>query len=122
MTEITRAATRRGRLSWWIRGLYAVLFLSVLALATLLVGEIVYAFESDRDEHDTHSHGFYGPIFDLAWLVFLPSALITLIAGVGTLVVGGLRRAEATIRYGRWALGYCLVAVGVIVLAETLGS
>jgi hypothetical protein len=99
-----------------------VLFLSALALATLLVGEIVYAFESDREEHETHSHGFYGPIFDLAWFVFLPSTLITLIAGIGMLVVGGLRRAKDMIRYGSWALGYCLVAVMVIVLDETLAS
>ena len=120
MSEITRAETKRERSPWWIRGLYAVLFLSALALATLLVGEIVYAFESDRDEHETHGHGFYGPIFDLAWLVFLPSALITLISGVGTLLVGGLRGAAAATRYGLSALGYCLVAVLVIVLAETL--
>ena len=44
---------------WWLQSLYALLLLSVVALVTLLVGEIYYAFEDAQ----TRRHGDWGPIF-----------------------------------------------------------
>jgi ABC-type Fe3+ transport system permease subunit len=98
---------------WWLQSLYALLLLSVVALVTLLVGEIYYAFE---DAHTgQHDHGVWGPIFDLAWFVFVPTLLASLVAGLIALVVGwALHRASLT-RYGIRAIGYCSFAIAVVV-------
>jgi hypothetical protein len=100
--------------------LYGLVLLSALALATLVIGEVVYAFESDDHEHETHDHGFYGPIFDAAWFVFLPTAAMTLVAGAVALVVGVGRRQVGLAKYGGCALGYVAVSVLVVTLVEAL--
>ena len=98
---------------WWLQSLYAVLLLSAVALVTLLVGEIYYAFE---DAHTgQHDHGVWGPIFDLAWFVFVPTLLASLMAGLIALIVGwAVHRASLT-RYGIRAIGYCSFAIAVVV-------
>ena len=104
---------------WVIRALYGVLVVAAAALLLLVVGEIVYSFE-DAHEHEAHSHGFYGPIFDGAFFVFLPTAFVTFVAGVAALVIGWLRPSSALRTYGALALGFCVVAVAVIVVEESL--
>jgi hypothetical protein len=121
MSEIAGTAAERARTPRWLRALYAVVLLSALSLATLLVGEVVYAFESEEHEHSRHEHGFYGAIFDAAWVVFLPTVLFSLVAGLAALVGGALARAAAVTRFGAWALGYCALAVLTVVMAESLG-
>jgi hypothetical protein len=99
---------------WWLQSLYALLVLSAVALVTLLVGEIYYAFE-DTHTDAAHDHGVWGPIFDLAWFVFVPTLLASLVAGLIALVVGwALHRASLT-RYGIRAIGYCSFAIAVVV-------
>ena len=102
---MAEAAGARAWSSWLLRGLYALLLLSALALATLVAGDIVYALKSGSEEHRDY------PIFDLAWPVFLVSLPLTLLAGVGALVSGRLRGSVALTRYGAWSLGYCAFAV-----------
>jgi hypothetical protein len=104
---------------WALRALYGVLVVATVALLLLVVGEIVYSFE-DAHEHETHSHGFYGPIFDGAFFVFLPTALFTFVSGLAALVTGWIRRSPALRTYGALALGFCAVAVCVIVVEESL--
>jgi hypothetical protein len=111
-----------GSLPWWLQVFYALLAISALALATLVVGEIVNAFESNGDEADTHHHPWYDRIFDAAWFIFIPSFLIALVAGAAGLVVGKLRGMHALTAYGMRALAYCGSAVVIVVLAEALGS
>ena len=94
---------------WWLQSLYALLLLSVVALVTLLVGEIYYALEN------TQTDGTWGAIFDLAWFVFVPTLLASLVAGLIALVVGwAIHRASLT-RYGIRAIGYCSFAIAVAV-------
>jgi hypothetical protein len=97
--------------------LYAVLLLSAVALATLVVGDIIHSFESPHDEEHEHDN----VLLDLAWPVFLLGTLITLVSGVVTMVAGRLRRRAALTRYSVRALGYCVLAVLVVVLVEILG-
>ena len=104
---------------WALRALYGVLVIAAVSLLLLVVGEIVYSFE-DAHEHETHSHGFYGPIFDGAFFVFLPTAFVTFVAGLVALVTSWLRPSSALRTYGALALGFCVVAVGVIVVEESL--
>jgi hypothetical protein len=125
MTNIAGAAQKLGSLPWWLQALYAVLAVSALALATLVVGEIVDAFESNSVEDGTqhpHHHASYDRIFDAAWVVFVPSFLIALIAGATGLVAGKLRGSRALTAYGARALAYCGSAVVIVVLADALGS
>ena len=111
-TEIVGVPLRSVR-PWWLQSLYALLLLSAVALVTLLVGEIYYAFE--HAHAGAHDHGFWGSIFDLAWFVFVPTLLASLVAGLVALVVGwALHRASLT-RYGIRAIGYCSFAIAVVV-------
>jgi hypothetical protein len=109
------ARTRRG--SWTLRSLYAVLAVSALALATLFLGDILAAFE-DAEEHEKHDHFF---LFDLAWPVFLVSFLVTLIAGLGALVVGRVRSSRPARTFGVRAVPYCAFAVAAVIFAEAAG-
>jgi hypothetical protein len=118
MTDIAGIPASSARTPLWLRCLYAVVVVSAVALATLLLGEVVYSFE--EHEHGQHEHGFYGPIFDAAWVVFVPTALFALVAGLVAVIVGTLRRSAALIRFGSWALGYLAVAIAVVVAVETL--
>jgi hypothetical protein len=118
MTDIAGIPASTRRTPLWLRCLYAVVVVSALALATLLVGELVYSFE--EHEHGEHEHGFYGPIFDAAWVVFLPTALFALVAGLAAAVTGLLRRAGGLTRFGAWALGYVTLAAAVLVIVEAL--
>jgi hypothetical protein len=99
---------------WWLQSLYALLLLSAIALVTMLIGEIYYAFEHAHTEA-AHDHGFWGSVFDLAWFVFVPTLLASLVAGLIALIVGwALHRASLT-RYGIRAIGYCTFAIAVVV-------
>jgi hypothetical protein len=98
--------------------LYAVLLVSALAFAALIVKEIIAAFESgEHAEHGLHD----ARVFELAWPVFLLSGFVTLIAGVATLIASKLLASVALTHYAAWALGYCGLAVVVAVLVEVLG-
>jgi hypothetical protein len=116
------AAQRLGSLPWWLKALYAVLAVSTLALGALVVGEIVDAFESNGVEDNAHHHASYDRIFDVAWLVFVPSFVIVLVGGAIGLVAGKLRTSRPLTAYGARALAYCASAVVIVVLAEVLGS
>jgi hypothetical protein len=116
----TAAMHRPPARRWWLLVLYAVLVVAAVALLLMVVGEIVYSFEQDTHEHETHSHGFYGPIFDGAFFVFLPTVLLTFVAGLAALITGWLRRSPELRTYGTLALGFCAAAVGVIVVEESL--
>jgi uncharacterized membrane protein YhaH (DUF805 family) len=118
MTDVAGIPASPPRAPLWLRCLYAVVVLSAVALATLLVGEVVYSFE--EHEHGEHDHGFYGPIFDAAWVVFLPTALFALLAGLVALAVGVVRRSARVTRFGLSALAYVAVAAAVVVLVEAL--
>ena len=113
MTDIAGIPASRPRAPLWLRCLYGVVVVSAVALATLLLGEVVYSFEDHEDGE--HEHGFYGPIFDAAWVVFAPTALFTLVAGMVAVIAGMLRRSAGLIRFGSWALGYVAVAIAVLV-------
>ena len=118
MAEIAGGAIAGARRPLWLRALYAVLIVAALAFVILLIGEVVYALEADKEAHETHSHGFYGPIFDGAWVVFVPTFLISLVGGLAALGVGVIRRHSGAIRYGGTALAFCGVAVLVIAFIE----
>ena len=110
------------KLPWSLRVLYAMLLVSAVALLILVAGEIIKALESDEGElhEEGELHHFF--LFDLAWPVFLLSGLLTLAAGVVALPLGAVRNSPSTLRYGAWALGYCVVAVVVVIASEALGS
>jgi hypothetical protein len=118
LADIVGAALQNGR-AWWLQSLYATLLLSALSLVTLLVGEIYYAFE-DEDAVGAHDHGFWGPIFDLAWFVFVPTLLASLLAGLASLVAGGALHRSSLTRYGIRAIGYCSFAVAVVAAVAIL--
>jgi hypothetical protein len=118
MTDIAGIPASTRRTPLWLRCLYAVVVVSALALATLLIGEVVYSFE--EHEHGEHEHGFYGPIFDAAWVIFLPTALFAFVAGLAAVVAGLLRHAARLTRFGMWALGYVTLAVATVVIVEAL--
>ena len=120
MAETVATDAPRPARRWAVRILDGILVLAALALVLLVTGEIVYSFE-DAHERGEHEHGFYGPIFDAAWVAFLPTALVTFVAGAIALPVGWLRGRAELRRYGARALGFSAVAVLVVVLAELLG-
>ena len=92
--------------AWWLQSLYALLLLSAVALVTLLIGEIYYAFEADG--------GGWGPLFDLAWFVFVPTLVASLLAGPAALIVGWALHRSTLTRYGVRAVGYCSFAIAVV--------
>ena len=99
----------------WLQLMYAVLIVSSLAFAVLILGDVIAAFESvEHDEHGVHD----AKIFDLAWPVFVLSFLVTLSAGIAALIAGKLRRNAPSIRYSVWALGFCALAAVVVVVTE----
>ena len=113
MAEIAgRAAERRA--SWAIRTLYAVLALSALAFAGLIVGEVVYALEEDGHVHVEHDHGWYGPLFDAAWIVFLPTFALTLVKSI--LILKGVDQNWAQVIQG--TLIVVVVMVGGLALRQ----
>lgn len=120
MAEIAGVDLPRPATRWALRTLYGVLIVAAVSLAVLLMGEVVYSFE-DPEAHDEHDHGFYGPIFDGAWFVFLPAAIVTFVSGVVALAVGWLRDSVPVTRYGVRALGLVALSAAVIALAEMLG-
>ena len=61
-------------------------------------------------------------IFDIAWPVFVLSGLLALTTGVGGLAGGAMRRSPRAVRYGVWAVGYCALAVVVVIFSEALSS
>ena len=111
---IAEAEPGRARSSWWLRLLYAVLVVSALALVTLIAGDIVSGLES---EHGELHHLF---VFDLAWPVFVLSGLLVLSTGIAAVAYAAVRRGRAAMRYGAWALGYCILAVFAVALSEAL--
>lgn len=108
--------------AWWLRALHVELLVAVAALLTLLAGEIVYALEARGDEDHVHDHGLYGPIFDAAWVVFVPAFALALLGGVVALAAGALARNAAVTRYGIRATAFCAFALAVVALVEVLGS
>jgi uncharacterized membrane protein YhaH (DUF805 family) len=118
MTDIAGIPASTPGTPLWLRCLYAVVVVSAVALATLLLGEIVYSFEEHEDGE--HEHGFYGPIFDAAWFVFLPTVLFALIAGLVAVAAGIFRRSADVTRFGVSALAYVAVAVAAVVIVETV--
>jgi hypothetical protein len=111
---MAQAATRRIRHSWLLRAMYTVLLVAVLALALLLLQDVLTAVESEGGE----LHHLF--VFDLAWPIFLVAGLASLIAGVVSLIIGVLRADAGLTRYGALAVGFVLGAVLLIVAAEKL--
>lgn len=122
MSKIVGVAIEK--LPWSLRVLNAMLLVSAVALLILVAGEVVEALESEDGElHESEDgglHHFF--LFDLAWPVFLLSGLLALATGVVALVLGAVRHSPPTLRYGEWALGYCTLAVVVVVASEALAS
>lgn len=118
MADIVGTALQNGR-ARWLQSLYAMLLLSVLSLVTLLAGEIYYAFE-DAGAVGAHDHGFWGPIFDLAWLVFVPTLLASVLTGLAALIAGGALHRSSLTRYGIRAIGFCSFAVAVVAAVAIL--
>ncbi len=112
MADIVRVAVHNGR-AWWLQSLNAVLLLSAVALVTLLIGEAYYAYE-ERREAGANDHGVFGPIFDIAWYVFVPTLVASLVAGMVAVVVGALLHRRALSRYGTRAVAFCTLAVAVV--------
>jgi hypothetical protein len=98
--------------AWWLQSLYAVLLLSAVALVTLVIGEIYYAFEEQQT--GSRDPGLWGPIFDLAWFVFVPTLLASLVAGVAAWVAGWALRRPALTRYAIRAIGFCSFAIAIM--------
>jgi hypothetical protein len=111
MAEIVGVPLQSAR-AWWLQSLYALLLLSAAALVTLLVGEIYYVVEDARTGQ--HDHGVWGPVFDLAWFVFVPTLLASLVAGLAALIVGWALHRSSLTRYGVRAIGYCSFAIAVV--------
>lgn len=111
MSSTEASVDRTGRTPVWLKGLYAVGALSALAIALMLLKDLIQAVEGHEGElHDL-------PIFDIAWPVFVLSWLFTLIAGVVMSVVGAVRRTRPVLRFSAWALGYCLVSALIVAVA-----
>ena len=111
MAEIVGVPLQSVR-AWWLESLYALLLLSAAALVTLLVGEIYYVFEDAQTGRQDNA--VWGPIFDLAWFVFVPTLLASLVAGLAALIVGWALHRSSLTRYGIRAIGYCSFAIAVV--------
>jgi hypothetical protein len=115
VAEVTEDAHEQRR---WLRALYVLPVLTVVSLATLFAQDVVSEIEERRGEHGELHHLF---IFDLAWPVFVVSALLTVCTGLVALVAGRFRRRPGVARYGAWALGSVVLAVVAVVLAVAFG-
>ena len=71
MTEVAGPVVEARRPPWWLMLLYALPVLSAFALATLLVGDALAAYETDED-HGADLHHLFD--FDLAWPFFLAAS------------------------------------------------
>jgi hypothetical protein len=96
--------------------MYAVLLLAALSLVLLVLQDVLTAVEPEGGE----LHHLF--VFDLAWPVFLIAGLGSLIAAVAALVVGRLRSDVRLTRYGVWAVAFLVVALLLIIVAESLQS
>jgi hypothetical protein len=97
----------------WLKALYGVLVVSASAMAVMLVQELIKAFE----DTGPHEHGLHdAAIFDAAWPVFVVSGLFTLVAAVVMLIVGGVRRSRPALRYSAWAMGFCVLSIGLLAI------
>jgi len=94
----------------------AVLLLAALSLVLLVLQDVLTAVEPEGGE----LHHLF--VFDLAWPVFLIAGLGSLIAAVAALVVGRLRSDVRLTRYGVWAVAFLVVALLLIIVAESLQS
>lgn len=117
MAEVARPV-REARRPVVLVLLYALPVLSALALATLLVGDILSAIETDEHDGSDLHHIF---VFDLAWPVFLVSTALTVLMGAVALAAGRLRRDRRLLRLGAWSLGWFAVAVAIVVVAVATG-
>ena len=115
MTERARSSSE-----WWLTALYAVLAISALALATLLIGDVIAAIESGDHPGDDEGGLHHLFIFDLAYPVFLIGSMATLVAGIGTLVASVVRQSAPLRRYATIALAFALVATAVLALTGSL--
>jgi hypothetical protein len=102
----------------WLTALYVLPVLTLVALATLFAQDVVSEIEERRGEHGELHHLF---VFDLAWPVFLVSALLTFSTGLVALVAGRIRRRARLARYGTWALGAVALAVVAVALVVAFG-
>ena len=115
MAEVTEDAHEQHR---WLRALYLLPVLTVVSLVTLFAQDVVSEIEERRGEHGELHHLV---VFDLAWPVFLVSALLTLCTGLVGLGFGRFRHRPGATRYGAWALGSVVLAVVAVVLAVAFG-
>jgi hypothetical protein len=121
MVELAGVATDRQPMPWWLQALYAVLLSSALALVTLIVGEVYYAFEG-AEATFAHDHGLFGPLFDLAWIVFLPTTFATLVGALVALPLGPITHSAALTRYASRATTYLALAIGILAVVAVLQS
>jgi hypothetical protein len=118
VADIVRVALHTGR-AWWLQSLNALLLLSAVALVTLLIGEAYYALEEQR-QPGAPDAGALGPIFDLAWFVFVPTLVASLVAGLVAVIVGSLLHRRALSRYGTRAVAFSALAVAVVAAVAIL--
>ena len=88
---------------------------------TLIVGEVYYAFEG-AEATFAHDHGVFGPLFDLAWIVFLPTTFATLVGALVALPLGPITHSTALRRYASRATTYLALAIGVLAVVAVLQS
>jgi hypothetical protein len=120
VADIVRVALHTGR-AWWLQSLNALLLLSAVALVTLLAGEAYYAFE-ERQQPGAPDLGAFAPLFDLAWFVFVPTLVASLLAGLVAVIVGSLLHRRALSRYGTRAIAFSALAVAAVAAVAILQS
>ena len=109
------SASARSSTPAWLWILYAVLVLSAVALAVILLGDLIAAIETGDHPDAAADEGLHHLfIFDLAYPVFLVGSLVTLLAGIGALIVSVVRRVPGLRRFAVLALGFGAVAVAIL--------
>jgi hypothetical protein len=106
-------ATEATRNPLWLKILYAVLAVATLAMITMLLKEVIQRVEGEEGE--LH----HLPV-DAAWLVFLPSAGISLLAAIVLFPVGLIRKDRRLTRYGRSVAVLAAAAAAAVVVEELL--
>jgi hypothetical protein len=114
MVEWAGVAAHHRPRPWWLQALYAVLVASALALVTVVAGEIYFAVESPDE------HGRFASIVDLAWLVFLPTTLATLLGAMVGSIGGRLGHSAPLTRYSVRATAYLALAIGTVAVVAVL--
>lgn len=107
-STLNEAASRRSVIGSIALGLAG---LSALGLLVLLVGQIAGIEGASEGEEDVL-------VFDVAWVTFFLAGVAALITGLIALFLGRREGNGATARAGMIALGYVVVAVVLVFIAD----